>query len=727
MARVDVFQGGSVQRNDPSVTPLRSPDYGKEAVGAAVEKLGQIGSEAVDRRDRIEDINARVEANRLAIEHDELARQIGRRVNEAMGEDAEPAANQGIADLDKGTQDILGRASPRARALLEPEFAKNSGIAADNFLDHGFKEKVGAFESSSVARINRTVESAADEDDEGKALTMLADIKGLNEQRANFFGKGADWLQQEDAKYVSQFYKSRALKLTVGQSGSATAAIEYATAHRKELSDDDYNSIVSAYNDNSLDELATSLVDGSPLPSATTTTTEGDDGQPARKLDGASFFTSFIAPHEGSAYVVDSNGAGVKYGINAAYNPGVDVKGLTLPKAASVFVNNQWERSGAANLPPALAAIHADTFFLNEKQATRILKESGGDPDKYIALRRSFLNGLVAKDPAKYGKYQKGWEQRTSDLADFANRQGTDGHPLNIGADTDLSAARDAVMARTDIGMALKRKIIDRMEARRSDARQERSIIEEDAQRDLTTAMTSLGDKFTDVKQLPQDAWLRASPSTREAFTTAAKNNLENKPLSPDLARDIGFLRTFSPEKLADPGVQTQLAKRGVSAKMLSSLAAEGGQAQGAIAAAKASPVDRSTLEALARPAYEASGIFLWTTEASKGPKALQERQSDAYQQEQLLSFLRDAAVTWAVNNPGKKADDATMKGWIAQSLRMGARHQAIGTQNSSQVVLDMSAADREAIKSKLRSAGLPTTVENVATYYRRMLIQQGR
>jgi hypothetical protein len=727
MARVQIFKGGNIQRQMPGEEHYRAPEFAPNGIAVGLRMAGRGLADFAAKQDEIEDVNAHVEANRLSIEHSELARQIGTRVKETLGEGAEAAANQGIADLKTGSDNIMAKASPRARQLLEDDVAQRNLSSTDTFLEHGFNEKKTAFESSSIARINHVVEDAADEDDETKALTTLESIRGINQARAQFFGKDKNWLDGENSRVISGFYKSRALKMATGANGSATAAIEYATKNRKFLSDDDYNSLITAYGDNSLDEMADSLIDGSPLPSATTTTEETPDG-PTRKLDGASFFKAFVAPHEGSAYVVDSNGAGVKYGINAAHNPGVDVKGLSLEGAAKIFQTKYFEKSGADKLPPALAAAHADTFFLNEKEATRILKESGGDPDKYIALRRQFLNGLIASNPAKYGKYEKGWDQRTSDLQQFADRQGPGTaatHPLDIGPDTNLQGLRDSIMARTDIGASLKHKLIQRAEARRSDARTERSIVEDDAARSLTQTVTTLGDKFTDVKQLPQDAWLRASPTTRQQFTEMAKTNQNNKPIPIDVMRDIGFVRTFSPDKLADPHVLAEFGRRGVNATTLRQLAQEGGAAQGALAAAKPQAVDRSTLEALARPAFEAQGHFLWTTE-SKGKKALQERQTEAYQQEQLMGFLRDAAQTWAVNNPGKKADETTMKGWIATAMRVGARQQPIGTMNAPQTVIDMSPNDREAIKHKLRSVGLPATVENIATYYRRMLAQGG-
>lgn len=736
MARVKVFEGGNIQRQMPTQERYRPADYGPGGLATGLQQAGKGLAEVVQRQDEVEDLKARVEANRLAIEQDDVARQISRRVKETLGEGAEAAAEQGATELDQATKDILGRAGPRARLLLESTLAHKVGTAKDEFFSHGFREKATALETSTVARINRVVETASDVDDEAAALAMLSEIRGLNEQRASFFGKGEDWLALEDQKVVSQFYKSRTLKLAVGPNGSALAAIEYATANRANLTDDDYNSIVTAYNDNALDDLVAAMQDGAPLPSATTETRDPlaplpeDEEEQTRFLDPVAFFKSFTVPHEGRTYVVDSNGAGVKYGINAAFNPGVDVKNLTEAQAARIFTEKYFKRSGADKLPPALAAVHADTFFLNEKQAMKMLKESGGDVDRYLQLRRNFLNGLARTNPAKYGRYQRGWENRTAALEQFANRQGTDGRPMPVSPDTPLDDYRAQVMARTDIGLTLKRKLIARAEQRRAEVRQERAIVEEEAQRALTTAITALGQNFTDIKQLPQDAWLRASPATRAALTEAAKTNRENKPVPLNVEAQIGFIQTFAPEKLADPAVQQDLMRKGVPASRIADLAQQGGQALGRKAGAKPDPVSTSQLEGVARPAFEAAGIHLWTLEGrdSEGRKVKSgtERQEDSARKLRAMQMLQGYANQWAANNPGKVADENTIRGWVANVLRRvqhGETNKPFFDLSDDQVVINMSAADRESIKRRLREGGLPVTTQNVAEYYRRLYI----
>lgn len=739
MARIQVFQGGNIQRNMPTSARFRPADYGPGALTVGLQQAGRAIGEYAQKQDEIEDVKARVEANKLAIEHNERARQVKQRVTQTLGDGAEAAAEEGAVELEDAARDVLGRASPRAKLLLEGTLAEKVGQTKDTLFSHGFREKVNAFEDTSVARINSVVEAASDEDDEASALAMLDEVRVLNEQRAGFFGKGQDWLASEDRKVISTFYKSRALKLAAGPSGSALAAIEYATSNRGNLSDDDYNGIVSAYNDNALDEMATSIVDGAQLPTATVEERdplapleEGEEPQQTRFLDPKAFFKSFTVPHEGSTYVIDSNGAGVKYGINAAYNPGVDVKSLTEAQAAEIFRKKYFEKSGADKLPPALAAVHVDTFYLNEREATRMLKESGGDVDRYIQLRRNFLNGLVRKNPGKFGKYQRGWENRTTALAEFANRQGTDGTPMPVDPGDSLDGFRERVMQRNDIGLALKRKLIQRAEQRRSDERQERAIVEDEASRELTTAITALGQNFTDVKQLPQDAWLQASPATRASLTEAAKSNVQNKPVPLNVEAQIGFIQTFAPEKLADPKVLEDLAAKGVPASRLADLARTGGAAMGqGVKPGKIQPVSSSQLEAIARPAFEAQGLFLWTIEEGKHRgKKEEERKSDAQRQIRAMGMLRGYANQWAANNPGKTADEATIRGWVAnvsRRVQYNGEARPFFDLSDDQLILSMSEADRRSIVRKLMENGLPAQPELIADYYRRLYVGRQR
>jgi hypothetical protein len=139
------------------------------------------------------------------------------------------------------------------------------------------------------------------------------------------------------------------------------------------------------------------------------------------RLDPLAFFQQFTGPHEGGFNPSDINGSPTNFGINQKANPGVNVKNLTPQAAAQIFANKYFAQSGAANLPPALAAVHADTSFINPIKAKQFLNQSGGDPAKYMALRQAWMQKLVQTNPAA-AKYAQAWSNRNADLSQLAGQ-----------------------------------------------------------------------------------------------------------------------------------------------------------------------------------------------------------------------------------------------------------------------------------------------------------------
>jgi hypothetical protein len=152
------------------------------------------------------------------------------------------------------------------------------------------------------------------------------------------------------------------------------------------------------------------------------------------KLDPDEFIRTFTfgPTAEGTALAKDSNGAPVRYGINQAYNPSLDVAKLNPDQAASYLKTKYWDQSGAASMPPALAAVHFDTYMLNPSEADKLLKQSNGDPNTYMALREKFLSHLEGN--AKYAPYKQAWDTRNAGLKAYVgNLQsgGTSGPPVS--------------------------------------------------------------------------------------------------------------------------------------------------------------------------------------------------------------------------------------------------------------------------------------------------------
>lgn len=129
---------------------------------------------------------------------------------------------------------------------------------------------------------------------------------------------------------------------------------------------------------------------------------------------------------EGGYNPNDAGKGPTNFGINSAANPDVNVKSLTQDQAKGIYKQRYWDSIEGDKLQqanPALAHVAFDTSVIaGPGRAKQFLEQSGGDPQKFMELRENFLNGLVARDPAKFGPYAKAWSSRNATLrADIGN------------------------------------------------------------------------------------------------------------------------------------------------------------------------------------------------------------------------------------------------------------------------------------------------------------------
>lgn len=122
-------------------------------------------------------------------------------------------------------------------------------------------------------------------------------------------------------------------------------------------------------------------------------------------------------------YVADDAGKGeTNLGINKTANPDIDIKGLTPEKAKAIYKERYWNAIGGDSLPPEMRAVAFDAAVNHgPSKANKMLAESGGDPNKFIELRRAEYARLIAADPEKYGKYEKSWNSRLDQLSSSLN------------------------------------------------------------------------------------------------------------------------------------------------------------------------------------------------------------------------------------------------------------------------------------------------------------------
>ena len=154
---------------------------------------------------------------------------------------------------------------------------------------------------------------------------------------------------------------------------------------------------------------------GSQISSGSAPSPAGGGARAVGNGDGGGFEAAmkFTLPHEGSKAVIDSNGAVVKYGINQAFHPEVDVRNLDENGARGVY-QKLWDESGAAKLPTGLQTAYFDTYIMSTARAKKMLAQYGNDPEAFLQARQTYQDRL-AQSP-KYARYKHAWDTRTADL-----------------------------------------------------------------------------------------------------------------------------------------------------------------------------------------------------------------------------------------------------------------------------------------------------------------------
>lgn len=115
----------------------------------------------------------------------------------------------------------------------------------------------------------------------------------------------------------------------------------------------------------------------------------------------------------GAERVVDSGGV-TRYGVSKNANPDVDVENLTEAQAAEIYRRRYWNKLLLkSDTDPAFALVAFDAAINHGVGgAKKMIAEADGNAGKLLQLRREEYARLIAEDPAKYGRYERGWENR---------------------------------------------------------------------------------------------------------------------------------------------------------------------------------------------------------------------------------------------------------------------------------------------------------------------------
>lgn len=95
----------------------------------------------------------------------------------------------------------------------------------------------------------------------------------------------------------------------------------------------------------------------------------------------------------------------------------VDIKKITKDQASRIYYDEYWKKSGADKIKDKdLAYVHFDaTVNHGLGNSRKFLKESGGNFDKYIEIRKKYYNDIVKNKPEQE-RHIKGWMNRLNEI-----------------------------------------------------------------------------------------------------------------------------------------------------------------------------------------------------------------------------------------------------------------------------------------------------------------------
>jgi len=249
-------------------------------------------------------------------------------------------------------------------------------------------------------------------------------------------------------------------------------------------------------------------------------------GQALDAIDPGSVIDYVITKHEGG-YVADDAGKGpTKYGINGKANGLSDkqVENLTLDQARDIYRKKYWNAIDADKLSPGIRAMAFDTAVnQGPEMAKKLITQSGGDVTKFAELRREAYTKLIESNPAKYGKYEKGWMNRVNDLEASAQGQ---------------TQSLSSMLARTDSIPDIEDREMTRQRIKSQWAEKE-AVTTQDYQQKVQKAQDIAFQREGGWADVPPQIWGDLKQSDRAAMMNRPKNSDSNTLLmlqqNPDL------------------------------------------------------------------------------------------------------------------------------------------------------------------------------------------------
>lgn len=675
------------------------------AVGGAVAEVGGTVSKIGERLDEIHDED---DFRRRDLEHVEAVRVIRQEAKQAQGANAQPAAQQAEQKIkDLNARLIAGARSKRAREALETSILRRSGTEIDSISEHALTETTRVMEGTILARRDALIEDAEEAWDRPEVFEQnLTSAQGEIAAWGKWKGLSPEAIALEQRAARAKARTSVAQRMV--SEGDYDKALTYIDLHSEDIGAEAENALRAVIRDPMEEEAGEAIV-------ARIVT-----GEAAAPPTAAAPSPTEVVPR--------------MQGITAQAESGNrerDARGrlITSPKGAQGLMQVMPGTNVAPGfgVRPAQNDSDAERSRVGRDYLAAMMTRYGNDPakawaaynwgpGKLDAAIRRHGDGWLASAPKETRAYVNG------NMAMLGRGSVSNAALTPAGRRIDYAEARAEIDA-LDLPYDLKRKTLAALNRRMAAEDQVTARNEEDATKQALGVVEGLGDGFTNMNQIPVSVRMAMPVATRISLQERAERNAKGDKgtLTPEMAAYIQFTELANPSKYITPEFRTELASKGVPLSVITTVAARAGQISGAIAAAKPDPVSDGALWALAKPAFEASGLFFESLQTKPASSARRtEPLEDAQRKERAVGYLRDIATRWANANPGKHPDEATMRSWVGTALRgIGPTGRLQFEASDEQLVASFSPTLRARAEKALRDSGQPVNNQTLAAFYR--------
>lgn len=534
MARVPISRAGDLQLNPVSSVRLRPADNNggvAGAVGSGLQDIGKGVQGYAQAADELDDRVARTSADDLLLQYQSGARGIKTSYAAKQGKDALTARPQADDALNGLYNDIVGKADKRTQIYLKGRLQQYHGVYLDGVAEHAVRQSAIYEEEVGGARLQNFGEQAAENwSNPDLSAGFIAD--GRAQLRENLGRKGLtdpDIVRAEEAKYVSGIHSTIIDRMMTA--GEVDGADAYFRKHLDDLTAKDEITIAAALK--------------SPLEKRET---YGDVASimGGGWADDTGTSTNYADPLRGA-------GKGVSSGYGVARGNGKTHNGVDFPAATGTPIYS----IGAGKV---LRAGHDD------RSGNFVVIDHGdGTTSSYSHMRAptDLKPGDTVTPDTLLGGVGTTGHSTGPHLHLVVKKEGRTVDPQQVIGGAQQSPRRhdlDTLLARADQradteGWSFERRERAKDEIRRRVSTDEtlKAREEADADRAASEVVLNLGDKFTDVSQIPAGVRNSLSPDALRQYMGVAKSNTKSEGVlaNGNTATSLELMRVLEPERFS--------------------------------------------------------------------------------------------------------------------------------------------------------------------------------